>query len=281
MSTTLIHHTLRAGREPTVVLIHGMTCDAGDWDLQADHFTDLGQQVLTMDLRGHGQSMHFDGQFDMPTMAGDVAALLHALDIDSAIVAGHSMGCRVATETALQAPEIVTGVALIDGSRFARGDAEAATTTMRNTIGASGWRAFAKATFESMFVHDTCTAVEKQAIERACSRPEEVAIPVMLSMVNWDAAQFESRYRALRTPVRVLQSSHVNEESRRVSLTPDMQVPWHDDLRACGVDAIFASVADCGHFTMWDAPDAVNRTIDALLRRQDLPGTAVMRGATP
>ena len=220
-----------------------------------------------MDLRGHGQSMHFDGPFDMPTMAGDVAALVHALDINSAIIAGHSMGCCVATETALQAPEIVAGVALIDGSRFARGDAEAATTAMRNTISARGWRAFMRATFESMFIHNTCTAVEQQVIERACSRPEEIAIPVMLSMVNWDAAQFESRYRALRTPVRVLQSSHVNEESRRVSLTPDMQIPWHDDLRACGVDAIFASVADCSHFTMWDAPDAVNRTIDALLRQ--------------
>ena len=207
MSTTLVHHTLRAGREPTVVLIHGMTCDAGDWNLQVDHFTDLGQQVLTMDLRGHGQSMHFDGQFDMPTMAGDVAALLHALEIESAIVAGHSMGCRVATETALQAPEIVAGVALIDGSRFARGDAEAATTAMRNTIRARGWRAFMKATFESMFIHNTCAAVAQQVIERACSRPAEVAIPVMLSMVNWDAAQFESRYRALRNGPRELDSA--------------------------------------------------------------------------
>ena len=275
MSTTLIHHTLHAGREPAVVLVHGMTCDASDWDLQVDHFTSLGLQVLTMDLRGHGRSMHFDGGFDMPTMAGDIAALLHALDIDSAVVAGHSMGCRVATETALLAPGIVTSVALIDGSRFARGDAQAATAALRNTISARGWRAFAKATFESMFVHDTRTAVENQAIERACSRPDEVAIPVMLSMVGWDAARFESRYRALRVPVQVLQSSHVDEASQRASLTPDMRIPWHEELRACGVDATFERVADCGHFTMWDAPDAVNRAIEALLHRRDLQPTAM------
>ena len=274
MSTTLVHHTLYAGRAPTVVLIHGMTCDAGDWDSQVDHFTGLGRQVLTMDLRGHGRSMHFDGGFDMPAMAGDVAALLHALDIDSAVVAGHSMGCRVAAETALQAPGIVTGVALIDGSRFARGDARAATAALRNTIAARGWPTFAKATFESMFVHDTRTAAETQAIERACSRPDEIAIPVMLSMVEWDAARFESRYRALRVPVHVLQSSHVNEDSERVSLTPDMRIPWHDELFACGVDATFERVADCGHFTMWDAPDAVNRAIDALLHRCDRQPTA-------
>ena len=273
MNTTLVHHTLYAGRQPTVVLIHGMTCDAGDWDAQVEHFTRLGRQVLTMDLRGHGRSMHFDGPFDMPTMAGDVAALLHALDIGSAVVAGHSMGCRVAAETALQAPEVVAGVALIDGSRFARGDAQAATAALRNTIAACGWRAFAKATFESMFVHGTRTAVETQAIERACSRPEEVAVPVMLSMVEWDAARFESRYRALRVPVHVLQSSHVNEASQRVSLTPDMRIPWHDELLACGVDATFERVADRGHFTMWDAPDAVNEAIDALLRRRGLDPT--------
>ena len=275
MSTPLVHHTLHAGREPTVVLIHGMTCDAGDWDAQVDHFTRRGRQVLTMDLRGHGRSMGFGDGFDMPTMAGDVAALLHALDIDSAVVAGHSMGCRVAAETALQAPGIVTGVALIDGSRFARGDARAATAALRDTIGARGWRAFAKSTFGSMFVRDTRTAVETQAIERACSRPEAVAIPVMLSMVDWDAARFESRYRALRVPAHVLQSSHVNEASQRVSLTPEMRIPWHDELRACGVDATFERVADCGHFTMWDAPDAVNRAIEALLHRRDRQPTAM------
>ena len=274
MNTTLVHHTLYAGRQPTVVLIHGMTCDAGDWDSQVGHFTGLDRQVLTMDLRGHGRSMHFDGGFDMATMAGDVAALLHALDIDSAVVAGHSMGCRIATETALQAPEIVAGVALIDGSRFARGDAQAATSAMRDTIAARGWPTFAKSTFESMFVHDTRTAPERQAIERACSRPREVAVPVMLSMIEWDAARFESRYRALRVPVHVLQSSHVNEDSERVSLTPDMRIPWHDELLACGADATFERVADCGHFTMWDAPDAANGAIDALLRRQDLQPAA-------
>ena len=275
MHTPLVHHTLHAGRQPTVVLIHGMTCDAGDWDAQVDHFTGLGRQVLTMDLRGHGRSMHFGDGFDMPTMAGDVAALLHALDIDSAVVAGHSMGCRVAAETALRAPGIVTGVALIDGSRFARGDPRAATAALRNTISARGWRAFAQSTFESMFVCDPRSAVETQAIERACSRPEEVAVPVMLSMVEWDAARFESRYRALRVPAHVLQSSHVNEASQRVSLTPEMRIPWHDELRACGVDATFERVADCGHFTMWDAPDAVNRAIEALLHRRDRQPTAM------
>ena len=131
---TLLHHTDHAGSEPAVVLIHGMACDGSDWDAQVAHFQSKGQRVVTVDLRGHGQSMQFDSDFNMPSMGADVAALLQHLGITSAIVAGHSMGCRVSTEAALAAPDIIKGVALIDGSRFATANPAEAASRMRANI---------------------------------------------------------------------------------------------------------------------------------------------------
>ena len=104
---TLIAHDDYAGREPAIVLIHGLSCAASDWEAQVQHFKGRNR-VVAVDLRGHGRSMPkdgaFDGNFDMPTAGQDVADLITALGIRSAIVAGHSMGCRAATEAALRLP---------------------------------------------------------------------------------------------------------------------------------------------------------------------------------
>jgi pimeloyl-ACP methyl ester carboxylesterase len=267
MSTALLHHTVTQGREPTVVLIHGMACDESDWQLQVSHLRAHGQQVVTVDLRGHGQSMHFSDHFDMTTMGADVAALLRHIQVKQAVVVGHSMGCRVATETALHAPEIVSGVALIDGSRFASSDVDAAVSATRNSIAARGWRAHMEATFESMFVAGTDATLRARIIARACARPEQIGIPIMLSMVCWDAARFDSSYAAINVPVQVLQSSHVNAARERVGMTADMEIPWHADLLAHGIDVTIERVENCGHFTMLDAPGRVNAAIEALLHK--------------
>ncbi|MEM7407078.1 MAG: alpha/beta hydrolase [Pseudomonadota bacterium] len=261
MSAPLIHHTIHPGADPTVVLVHGMACDESDWREQVAFFSARGQRVITVDLRGHGQSSHFDTNLDMTTMGADVAEVLAAHDVRAAVIAGHSMGCRVVTEAALQADGRIGAVVLVDGSRFAKGDPDAAVATVQTAIEQRGFANHMSLMFDAMFLPGADQRMKQTIIDRAAARPEHLGLPIMLAMIRWDAALFEARYGALRAPVHVLQSSHVNESRQRVALTDDMEIPWHADLVDAGVEVAFERVPDCGHFTMLDAPEHVNAVL--------------------
>lgn len=106
-------HGPNHGQSPPVVMVHGWTCDGSDWswlasDLQADH------RVVVADLRGHGRSTPTIDSFDMATLAADVATLVKELGVGPAIVVGHSMGTVVASVLAVEHPELVSALVLVD-----------------------------------------------------------------------------------------------------------------------------------------------------------------------
>jgi pimeloyl-[acyl-carrier protein] methyl ester esterase len=75
------------------VLLHGLMAHGGffrEQDQLADRF-----RLIRMDLRGHGRSAAFPGQPSVEQMAGDVAELAEALDLQGAIGVGWSMGATV------------------------------------------------------------------------------------------------------------------------------------------------------------------------------------------
>jgi pimeloyl-ACP methyl ester carboxylesterase len=70
-------------------------------------------RLVYLDYRGHGESP--SGSFDnvdFGTYATDIDALREHLDVDHAILLGHSFGARVAAETAIRYPEWVSGLIL-------------------------------------------------------------------------------------------------------------------------------------------------------------------------
>lgn len=106
--------------QPTVVLLHGLFGSSANWGAIARHLA-ARHRVLVPDLRNHGQSPHHrDNAY--PAMAGDVLALLDHQQIDKAILVGHSMGGKVAMHLALEYPQRVEGLAVVDMSpvRYAR-----------------------------------------------------------------------------------------------------------------------------------------------------------------
>lgn len=75
----------------------------------------LGREfrVITPDLRNHGRSFHHpDMRYN--TMAGDVAALMDSLGLVSAGIAGHSMGGKTAMRFALDFPDRVDRLVVVD-----------------------------------------------------------------------------------------------------------------------------------------------------------------------
>lgn len=106
-------HFARAGRGPALILLHGFPQDWSAWrpviDRLARRFT-----VIVPDLRGIGGSTAGSDKFDAATMAADIRDLAKGLKLDRPYIVGHDIGGQVAHAFALQFPQAMRGVMILD-----------------------------------------------------------------------------------------------------------------------------------------------------------------------
>ncbi len=114
-----MHYSEQPGDGPPLVLLHGLSDDGTFWAPLAP-FLSPPWRVVAPDLRGHGKSDRPPGPYRLERMADDVSALLDALGIRSAHLAGLSMGSAVALQVAATRPAAVRSLALL--SAFPGGD---------------------------------------------------------------------------------------------------------------------------------------------------------------
>lgn len=85
----------RFGSGDPVVLVHGITESAASFAPIIDRLGSTNE-VITLDLRGHGESAAA-ASYDLAAMANDVAAVLGAAQIVRPHLVGHSLGGAVVT----------------------------------------------------------------------------------------------------------------------------------------------------------------------------------------
>jgi pimeloyl-ACP methyl ester carboxylesterase len=109
-------HVVDAGQGTAlpVVLVHGFGGSTAVWDPQIDHLK-TARRVVALDLRGHGQSDVAPRQsdYEVPAMAGDIAAVADALGLQRFALVGHSLGASVATAYAAAHPQRVAGLVMV------------------------------------------------------------------------------------------------------------------------------------------------------------------------
>lgn len=107
-----------AGDGPPVLLLHGFPETQAMWGpvatVLAERFT-----VVTADLRGYGASSKPEALADVSNysfraMGGDMLALMSALGFERFHLVGHDRGARVAYRMALDAPERVASLCVMD-----------------------------------------------------------------------------------------------------------------------------------------------------------------------
>lgn len=109
-----------AGRH--FLLVHGLSSNARLWDAVAARLSAAGHPATAVDLRSHGDSDAPESGYDTGTAAQDVAAVAAVLGIRAAAVAGQSWGGNVVVTLAARHPDVVAGLALVDGGWFSPAD---------------------------------------------------------------------------------------------------------------------------------------------------------------
>jgi lipase len=102
------------GRGAPVVALHGLTASYVSFIGIAERLSGR-RPLFALDLRGRGDSGKPAGPYGMEQHARDVATAMRAMDLDEAIIVGHSMGGFVATALAAMEPALVSGLILIEG----------------------------------------------------------------------------------------------------------------------------------------------------------------------
>lgn len=101
------------GTGPPVVLGHSFLCDGKMWREQVPALSKKFR-VVNPDLRGHGCSGHVTRPFSIYDAVSDVLAVLDQLGIQSATWCGLSIGGMVALRAALNHPDRVSRLILLD-----------------------------------------------------------------------------------------------------------------------------------------------------------------------
>jgi pimeloyl-ACP methyl ester carboxylesterase len=110
----------KAGKGPPVLLLHGGACDSSDWVETMVPLSD-SYTFYAPDLVGYGQSDRNRDGYYLSDFTDSTVGIIRALSLDSPLViVGHSLGGRVALDIALNHPEGVRKLALIDTTGFSR-----------------------------------------------------------------------------------------------------------------------------------------------------------------
>ncbi len=105
---------LEFGQGEPLVLLHGVGMCAEAWGPQIAHFAKTNR-VIALDMPGHGLSDLLPGAPDLKDYVAWAATTLRQLGCSFVNVAGHSMGALIAAGLAVDHPELVLRLAVLNG----------------------------------------------------------------------------------------------------------------------------------------------------------------------
>ncbi len=107
-----LYHKQYSAHGAPLIILHGLY---GNGSNLAYHARQLADEfaVYTFDARNHGQSPHV-ASMSLREMAGDVVETMQAIGLESAHLLGHSLGGKTAMLVALDKPDLVKSLVVID-----------------------------------------------------------------------------------------------------------------------------------------------------------------------
>ncbi len=249
-----------------LLLLHGFTGsreDFGDW---FGELAEAGWHVVAPDHRGHGGSHKPEDEeaYSLATLASDALALADELGWERFVLLGHSMGGMVAQLVAIEAPERVAALVLMDTAH-----GPLPLDHEQVAMGAQAARELGMEWLAEYFAANP-SPLATEADERVRrERPGYVELgerkflassPAMYAALLHELAHQEDRLHLLAevaVPTLVL----VGEQDA-------MFIPFSQRMAATMPGARLEVIPDAGHSPQFEAPDAWWAVLSAFLSEQ-------------
>ena len=237
-----------------VICLHGI---GGDDTSFADQIDQLGErQIISWNMPGYAASDQLS-VMDFSTLANAVIALMDALDIKTAHLAGQSIGGMIAQEIAIRYPDRVSSLVLIATvpSFGGRDDSfkEAFLEARLAPLDAGGtMRDLALEAIPGIMNDDVDQAILQMAIEAMAHIPPAAYRQVLAALVTFNRRDDQ---HLLTQPCCLIAGEQDNNSPARVM-----------EKMASGLsDATFHIIDKAGHLVNTEAPYAVNGIIKGFL----------------
>ncbi|HET9033169.1 MAG TPA: alpha/beta hydrolase [Dokdonella sp.] len=251
-------HYRDLGQGEPLLLIHGLGSSGADWAFQIEslsrHF-----RLIIPDLRGSGLSDAPGGPYSIAQFALDLWALLDQLGIDRIQVMGFSLGGAVATEMALQRPDVIARLMTINSLPSYRLDSWRKRMELISQIilvRGVGMRRLARIAAKRMFREPHQEPMRRRVVEVVGATSRKPYLQSVRALAQWCALD---RMSAIRSEWLMLAGEH--------DYTPLPEKRAYAER----FGARFAVISGSRHGTPFDAIEACNKVALAFFLGQPLP----------
>jgi pimeloyl-ACP methyl ester carboxylesterase len=228
--------------------VHGWTCDHTYFAPQRDHLAKR-HRVVSVDLRGHGESDKPKTKYSIDGFADDVAWLSRELGLEKPIVIGHSMGGMTALELAARHPDVPGAIVVCDSPMAIPAPLAANLGAVTEALRGPDWRPAHRAFLEgALFGPSDDPARKAKILAQMTSAPDDVTLGCWEAIVS---ADMDGALTRCKVPFLYLAAT-----------TPLVDL---NRLRELCAHVVVGQTVGAGHFHQLEVPDQVNGMIDRFL----------------
>jgi pimeloyl-ACP methyl ester carboxylesterase len=238
-----------AGRGlPPMLFVHCWCCDHGYMTPQFEHFGRV-HRVISVDLRGHGESDKPQQDYTLAGFADDLAWLCGQLRVEKPVVVGHSMGGNVAFELARRCPDLPAAIVAVDSAIIPAQWVIDAVRHHMATLRTDGYREGQKEFVSGFFLPTDDEQLKAEILEGMSSPPPYVMISALdHSILSGDG---EGAVAACKLPALLIAAA-----------TPLANL---ERMRQLCPQLVIGQTVGAGHFNNRVVPEQVNAMIDRFL----------------
>lgn len=244
------------GEGQPIVLIHGLGSSSRDWEMQVPFFS-KHYRVISFDLRGHGRSQKPRGPYSMSLFAKDTAELIKSLGAVQAHVVGISLGGMIALQLAVDHPELVKSLAIVNAGP------EVVVRTMKDRwqvffrfaiVRLLGMRKMGEVLSKRLFPKEEQADIQKLFVERWAENDTRAYLDTLRAIVGWSVVD---RIQEINLPTLVVAAdgdyTPVSAKEAFVQVMPKAKL---------------VVIPDSRHATPVDSPEKFNETVMSFLSRR-------------